>query len=65
MANKDKAKAENGGVPRKSKRSTDSTKIDIEAFSETWNSVGHLLTPIPDADIEWAKSHVKSQEKSS
>ena len=65
MANKNKTKAEHGGLPRKSKRETCAVRDDFNSFSETWNAVGHLLTPIPDAAIKWAKSHVKSQEKSS
>ena len=62
MANKDKANKEHGGFPRKTERATCAVKTDLDSFSETWNAVGHLLTSIPDDDINWAKSHVKSQE---
>ena len=63
MANKNKAKDKHGGAPRKSKRLACAGKVDYDSISETWDSVGHLFSPIPDAEIKKAKLLVKRSQK--
>ena len=63
MENKDKAKAVHGGAPRKSKRAPRADEVDVDELSEIWDSVGHLFTPIPDADIKGAELREKKCQK--